>query len=230
MADYLMWGTDLIRLIDTRIQAARQLTTAVGTVADASGTPVTVTFDGSQLPVPAKVLTHVQVYANARVTLIRHGSDWVVTGVFGGSGDLVAVASDTGSSAAVTSEEMVLALAGFTFEAQTVYRLRLGGQQQGSVANYSLWRVRDRATGPWPVDWGQFGHYPAYSGGNPYALNGEHYLANATDTPVTDQTIAVTAQASTGTTTHIGTPTTPRYLEVHRMPGSPADWPHACPI
>lgn len=225
-----MWGADLIRLIDTRIQAARQIVTAVGTVADLSGATVAVAFDGSQVPVPAKVLAHVQPRLAARVTLIRHGSDWVITGVFGGAGDLVAVASDTNSSAAVTSEAVVLTLTGFTFAPQTVYRLRLGGQQQGSVANYSLWRVRDRAAGPFLVDWGQFGHYPAYSGGNPYALIGEHYLANATDTALTEQTVAVTAQASTGTVTHIGTPTTPRYLEVHRMPGSPADWPHACPI
>ncbi|MFJ8690272.1 hypothetical protein [Micromonospora wenchangensis] len=225
-----MWGTDLIRLIDTRIQAARQLVTAVGTVADVSGTAVTVAFDGSQVPVPVKAHAHVQVYPNARVTLIRNGSDWVIVGVFGGAGDLVAVASDTGSSAAVSSEAAVLTLSGFTFEPQTVYRLRLGGQQQGSVANYSLWRVRDRAAGPWPVDWGQFGHYPAYSAANPYALIGEHYLTNTTDVPVIEQTIAVTAQASTGTVIHVGSPTTPRYLEVHRMPGSPADWPHACPI
>ncbi|MFC0504213.1 hypothetical protein [Micromonospora costi] len=226
-----MFGLDLLKLIDARIEAYRQKQTATGTVQTRqSASRATVTFDGSALAVPVKVLGHVHVRENSRVTLARFGSEWVVVGVFGGAGSLLTTWAAPTNSSGVFTEAAVLAVTGFTFEPQAVYRLRLGGQVQGSVANYSLWRVRDRATGPYPVDWGQFGHYHCPVADLPFALLGEHYLAHVGSTPLEGQTIAVTAQASTGTVQHIGSATTPRYLAIERCPGSPAEYPHALVI
>lgn len=223
-----MFGLDLLKLIDTRIEAHRQKQTATGTVQERqSAGRASVTFDGSALAVPVKVLAHVQAHDGSRVTLAKFGSEWVVVGAFGGTGDLVAVQSATTNSAAVSSETTVITLTGFTFEPQAVYRIRVGGRVQGSEAGYSLWRIRDRATGPFPVDWGQFGHYPHPVADVPFALYGEHYLAHTESTPLEGQTIAVTATASSGTVQHIGTATKPRYLEIERCPGPPSGYPHA---
>lgn len=226
-----MFGLDLLRLIDARIESARQRQTATGTVQERQSiNRATVTFDGSALALPVKVLSHVAVRQSSRVTLVRFGSEWVVVGAFGGSGSLVAVWTADTSSSAVSTESAVLAINGFTFEPQSVYRLRVGGQVQGSVANHSLWRVRDRPTGPYPVDWGQFGHLSTPVAGIPFGLLMEHYLARADPTPLEGQTVAVTAQASTGTVQHIGAPTKPRWLEIERMPGTTTEYPHAVAI
>ncbi|WP_146605722.1 hypothetical protein [Micromonospora craterilacus] len=73
-----------MRLIDARIRAARDRQTAVGTVqASLSASRATVTFDGSALAVPVKVLAHASVQAGSRVALTRYGSEWVVVGAFG---------------------------------------------------------------------------------------------------------------------------------------------------
>ncbi|MCX5066670.1 flagellar biosynthetic protein FliO [Micromonospora lupini] len=226
-----VFGLDLLRLIDARIESARDRATATGTVQERqSATRAAVTFDGSALAVPVKVLTHVQVRENSRVTLVRFGSEWVVVGVFGGAGNLVRTWTASTSSSGVSGETAVLAVTDLTVEAQAVYRLRLGGQIQSSAAGHSLWRVRDRVTGPYPVDWGLFGHYSTPVAGIAFGILAEHYLARTATTPLEGQTIAVTAQASTGTVQHIGTATKRRYLEVERMPGTPADYPHATVI
>ncbi|WBB94172.1 hypothetical protein [Verrucosispora sp. WMMC514] len=227
-----MFGLDLLRLIDARIEAARQRQTAVGTVHSRQSTSrASVVMDGSSLEVPVKVLTHVVPQPGSRVTLTRYGSEWVVDGMFGGAGDLVAVWQASTSSSAVFSETAVLAISGFTFEAQAVYRLTLGGQVQATASGgYSLWRVRDRSTGPFPNDWGQLGHVSHPIADIPFALHGVHYLANPATAPLENRTIAVTAQANSGTLVHFASATKRRFLEIERCPGSPASYPHATTV
>lgn len=225
-----MFGLDLVRLIDARIEAARQKWTATGTLVERqSQSRATVTFDGSGVPVPVKVLGHVPTRADSRVTLIRYGSDWVVTGAFTGTAELVAVASAKTDSANMgPGESSIIAVAGFTFEAGTVYRVNVGGQVQPSVANHTLWRVRNSAT-VFTTDWGTLGHtyQPEVRA---YIFGAEKYLARAASTALTGQTIAITGQNSTGTIRHVGSATAPRYLEIYKCSGGPADYPHALTI
>ena len=73
---------DLLALVDARIRSFQQRITSAGTVQSVSGTSVLVLFDGSAFPVPVKYPSSVRVVPGARVTLLRVGSDWVVTSSF----------------------------------------------------------------------------------------------------------------------------------------------------
>jgi hypothetical protein len=225
-----VFGVDLVKLIDARIEAARQRWTATGTLVERqSQSRATVTFDGSSVPVPVKVSGHVPTRADSRVMLTRFGSDWVVTGAFTGTAELVAVASaKTDSSNIGPGEGLIIAVTGFTFEAQTVYRVNVGGQIQPSTANHTLWRVRNSTT-VFTTDWGTLGHtYTPET--RAYIFGAEKYIARTASTPLTGQTIGITGQNSTGTIRHVGTATAPRYLEIYKCSGGPADYPHALTI
>lgn len=73
---------DLLAMVDARINAARQRTTAAGTVVEVQGSTVLVAFDGSSFAVPVKHTAGLALAADDRVTLMRVGSDWVVVGAF----------------------------------------------------------------------------------------------------------------------------------------------------
>lgn len=78
-----MLGLDFIRLVDARIESARQRWTAAGTVNERlAPNRATVTFDGSSLAVPVKVAFHVNAQPNSRVSMLRVGSDWVIVAAF----------------------------------------------------------------------------------------------------------------------------------------------------
>lgn len=170
----------------------------------------TVIFDGSSIPAPVKRFAEVRdARPGDRVGVQLYEREWVINGSFTESG--VWIASSTSNSAAVLSETSLIALTGVTFRAGMAYRLTLGGQLQGSVANFSLWRVRN-ATATSGADWGQFGHYSVASAANPYGLFGEHFLKRTAGDDLINQTVSVNVNASTGTVMHVGTATKPRYL------------------
>lgn len=73
---------DLLVMVDARIRSAMQRVTASGTVQSVAGMSALVLFDGSSFPVPVKYAASVRVVPDARVTLLRVGSDWVVTSSF----------------------------------------------------------------------------------------------------------------------------------------------------
>lgn len=79
----MIWTADQLAIIDQRIAAARDEPIAFGTVvtADLSILRATVTFDGSATAVPVKMFGHAKAVAGDRVGLVRHGRDWVITGV-----------------------------------------------------------------------------------------------------------------------------------------------------
>jgi hypothetical protein len=76
----------LLDVIDQRISAATIADTAVGTVTFRSKTTTDrtamVTFDGSSVAVPVKVLATADIDVGDRVCLNRYGTDWVVVGGF----------------------------------------------------------------------------------------------------------------------------------------------------
>lgn len=68
-------------IIDAQIAKAQDRITAAGTVTSVTSiTRAMVVFDGSAVAVPVKVWTNVPLAPDARVGLIRFGSDWVVIG------------------------------------------------------------------------------------------------------------------------------------------------------
>lgn len=79
----MTWNADWLGLIDDRIRALVQRSSAVGTVSTRpTDTALTVTFDGSTQAVPVKVFGDVDAYPGDRVGLLRFGSDWVVVGTY----------------------------------------------------------------------------------------------------------------------------------------------------
>ncbi|MBM0275088.1 hypothetical protein [Micromonospora tarensis] len=202
----------LARLVDRRIAELLPSPAArMGTVVtrDPATSACTVIFDGDVIPAPVKRFGHVQVNPGDRVGLQLFESDWVIVGAFTVPG--LWVASSTSNSAAVLAETSLISITGVTFRAGMAYRLVLGGQLQGSVVNFSLWRVRN-STATSGADWGQFGHYGVPSASTPVALFGEHWLKRTTASDLEGQTVSVNVNASAGTVTHIGTATSPRYL------------------
>ncbi|MGW5556844.1 hypothetical protein ACWER9_06430 [Micromonospora sp. NPDC003944] len=204
--------TELRRMVDERLamllpkQPGRM---GLVVTVDPASAACTVIFDGDVTPVPVKRWSHVRMRPGDRCGLQQYEGDWVVVGAF--ASDATWVASASTSSAAVTAETSVIALTGVTFRAGMAYRLTLGGQYQSSVVNISFWRVRN-ATATTGADWGQFGHYPAQTAANPYALLGEHWLRRTASSDLENQTVSVNVNASTGTVTHLGSATKPRYL------------------
>lgn len=176
---------------------------------DPASPACTVILDGDVVPVPVKRFAHVRMRPGDRCGLQMYEGDWIVVGAYSDPG--VVIAALTANSSAVTAETSLISLTGVTFRAGMAYRLTLGGQYQGSVVNISFWRVRN-ATASTGADWGQFGHYPAQTAGNPYGLFGEHWLKRTAATDLENQTVSVNVNASTGTVTHIGSATKPRYL------------------
>lgn len=106
-----MFDTNLVRLIDQRIAVSRAVTRATGTcVARATTGPgADVTFDGSTVAMPVKVLGTVFLTPGDRCVLDRYGTEWIVTGSFSafGLGETSRLASATGSSSLVTSSTFV---------------------------------------------------------------------------------------------------------------------------
>jgi hypothetical protein len=79
----MTWNADWLALIDSRVKALVQRSSAVGTLSSRpSDTSVYVTFDGSTVAVPCKVFGDVNAYPGDRVGLQRFGSDWVVVGTY----------------------------------------------------------------------------------------------------------------------------------------------------
>jgi hypothetical protein len=75
---------DLVQLIDQRIRANSSREKASGTCSqrDLTGPGAQVTFDGSTVAMPVKVLGHVMLQPGDRCVLDKYGSDWIVTGSF----------------------------------------------------------------------------------------------------------------------------------------------------
>jgi hypothetical protein len=73
-------------VIDQRVRAATERTTATGTLTSRSrswwATTAYVTFDGSSVAVPVKMLGSAEVDEGDRVCLQKFGSEWVIVGGF----------------------------------------------------------------------------------------------------------------------------------------------------
>jgi hypothetical protein len=70
-------------LIDARVNAGRERTTAVGTLAErTSATRALVLFDGSSVAAPVKMFSAALAEEGDRVGLVKFGSDWVIVGAF----------------------------------------------------------------------------------------------------------------------------------------------------
>lgn len=144
----MTYNSALLGLIEERVRASQQVHTAMGTLsARLSGTNrVSVTFDGSSIAVPVKILGHVPAYPDDRVALQRFGGDWIVVGAFASSGDrLIGEISSTSVSAAIgTTETAVLTIPQVTFQAGGAYRVEVEGGVRGSAAGNLLYgRLRN---------------------------------------------------------------------------------------
>jgi hypothetical protein len=84
LALMLSQDEQLLRLIDSRIEAGRARTEAFGTCVsrNGSGSVGYVIFDGSQTPVPVKVAGYVVLRPAMRCMLAKFGTVWVVVGTF----------------------------------------------------------------------------------------------------------------------------------------------------
>jgi hypothetical protein len=80
--DVSYYNDQILAVVDQRIAALTQRTTAVGTVASHPGTyygrECSVTFDGSSVAVPCRLPSSVRALVGDRVGLQKFGSDWVV--------------------------------------------------------------------------------------------------------------------------------------------------------
>lgn len=228
----MRYDAELIRTIDDRIRAlAPQRATRMGTLVsrDPLTSRCTVRMDGSSVETPMKIPPSVRGRPGDRVCLQLVESDWVVIAAFTGAEDLAAVAAGvTDSPNAGPGEGSVIALADFTFEPGTVYRVSVVGKYVASAANVTLWRFRN-SNSSFGVDWGTLGHTQAPDT-REWPMRFDKYLVRAADTPLVGQTVALTAQSNTGTVRHIGSPLEPRYLEIWRCPGMPSKYPHALAI
>ncbi|MEU4367561.1 hypothetical protein [Micromonospora chersina] len=75
-------NSDLLALIDARIDQKLQRLTAVGTVVERTTSSVMVLFDGSAVAVPVKGSSSVALAAGDRVGLAKFGTDWTVINNF----------------------------------------------------------------------------------------------------------------------------------------------------
>lgn len=124
----MAWNADWLALIDDRIRALTQRTTAVGTVASRpTDTSVYVTFDGSTIAVPCKVFGDVQAYSGDRVGLQRFGTDWVVVGTYTRRYPTEFAMSGQGGGQSTTSGSFadISGIAGTFVKRDTASRVRL---------------------------------------------------------------------------------------------------------
>lgn len=101
--------SELIGLIDQRIRAASGQTRAIGTCMerDIVGPGALVTFDGSTVAVPVKVLGQVVLRPSMRCTLDKYGTEWLVTGTFATPALGRATFYDSGTATSTTSTSFV---------------------------------------------------------------------------------------------------------------------------
>ncbi|MCX5066896.1 hypothetical protein OOJ91_13675 [Micromonospora lupini] len=229
----MRYDAELNRAIDERIRAmAPPQPARVGTLVsrDPLTSRCTVRMDGSSVETPMKIPASVKGRPGDRACLQLIEGDWVVVAAFTPADDLVDVAWAASDSANVgPGEGAVISLSGLTFEPGVVYKVVVGGKYVASVANATLWRIRNSASS-FLVDWGTLGHTQAPDTREYPLTHLSKYLVRTASTPLSEQTIALTAQNSVGTVRHIGTTTAARYLELWRVPGVPAKFPHALAI
>lgn len=95
---------NLINMVDQRIRLATARTRAIGRCVsrDTTGPGANVTFDGSTVAMPVKVLGNVTLRAGDRCVLDLYGTEWIVTGSFtapalGEASIMVAPSATTGA-------------------------------------------------------------------------------------------------------------------------------------
>ena len=129
-------------------------------------------------------------------------------------------------TAAGGAEAVVLTTGNVTFVAGRAYRIRWATDQVSSVANVVAFRVRRTGIAGTVLYLAQF---PVPTGaGAQHRKSDVFYVRNSTAADITD-ILVLTAQASAGTTTGIGSATQVRYLEAEDA-GDPALFPNAFAI
>lgn len=132
----MAYNSDLLAIIDARIDQKNERLTAVGTVVDWTPPTAMVQFDGSALAVPVKVFGGITADVEHRVGLERFGTDWTVIGSFQApTRGFVAKSIRNTPSANFTTTEVIVQSVTFTAEAGAHYKVTAVQSIQSTVAN-----------------------------------------------------------------------------------------------
>ena len=132
----MTWNSELLNIIDYRIDSKAERVTALATVVEWSTTAAMVLFDGAGLAVPVKTFGGVAAAVGSRVGLMRFGSTWTIIGSFDTPlRGKIAKSVRTTSTPTFTTTETLVQTVGFVADPGIIYKVTAIQSVASDVAN-----------------------------------------------------------------------------------------------